>query len=61
MARLELHYADGATTEIPTVERFVLFPIPRDRYSEQRMPKRLFAYDAEGRLVAQHGLDQRAN
>jgi hypothetical protein len=49
--RLELRYRDGGRVEIPIVEGYVLFELPKDR-----VPRMLVGFDAGGSIVARRPL-----
>jgi hypothetical protein len=51
IARLEVWYEDGTATQMPIVERYVLFEVPRGR-----TPRLLVGLDATGAIVARRPL-----
>jgi hypothetical protein len=59
VAKLELHHQDGYVLQLPLVERFVFYDIPRDRFEDGRRPILLVARNRDGVEVAREKIGQR--
>jgi hypothetical protein len=59
VATLELHHQDGYVVELPIVERFVMYDIPRARFEEGKRPILLVGRDRTGAEVAREKVGQR--
>jgi hypothetical protein len=51
-------YQDGEETEVPVVERFVLYDIPRAHFSDGARPVLLIGRNSEGAEVARQRIGQ---
>lgn len=59
VAKLELHYEDGSMRELPLVERFVLYDVPRERFAKGKRPTLLLARTADGAEVDRRTIAKR--
>jgi hypothetical protein len=58
VSQLTLRYEDGQEVELPVVERFVLYDIPRAHFNDGARPIELIGRNSEGVEVAQQKVDQ---
>ncbi len=58
VSQLTLHYEDGQEVEVPIVERFVLYDIPRAHFNDGARPTLLIGRNSEGVEVARQKVDQ---
>jgi hypothetical protein len=58
VSKLTLRYEDGEEVEVPIVERFVLYDIPRAHFNDGARPIELIGGNSEGVEVARQKVDQ---
>lgn len=58
VSQLTLRYEDGEEVEVPVVERFVLYDIPRAHFNDGVRPIELIGRNTEGVEVARQRVDQ---